>query len=104
MSYCSGPSTPFAAVAALHPSFVDKEIASQISIPIFVIASKDEPEEDVPRFMGDLNPRIKYKDYTMFPRMVHGWLSARGDLKNAGVREAYDKGYKLMLDFFGKRL
>ena len=104
VSYCSGPSTPFSAVAELHTGFVGKKIAEQISIPILAIASKDEPEKDVQRFMNDLNPDLKYKNYALFPTMEHGWLSARGDLKNEEVRKAYEKGYTMMLDFFGEWL
>jgi len=79
---------------------VRKEIAEQISIPVLAIASKDEPEKDVLRFMNDLRQDIKYKHYEMFPTMEHGWLSARGDLKNEDVRKAYEEGYRILLDFF----
>lgn len=54
--------------------------------------------------MERLNPEIPYKHYITFPTMEHGWLSARGDLKDEEVRKAYEEGYKLMLDFFGKWL
>ncbi|KAF2478355.1 uncharacterized protein BDR25DRAFT_309120 [Lindgomyces ingoldianus] len=102
VSYCSGPSTPFSAVAQLHPGFVGKNIAEKIIIPVLAIASKDEPEERVKRFMNELNPNISYKNYAIFPKMEHGWLSARGDLEKEEVKEAYEEGYKMMLDFFGE--
>lgn len=102
VSYCSGLGTPFSAVAELHPGFVGKKVAEQISIPLLAVCSKDESEEEVKAFVERLSPNIPYKQWERFPTMEHGWLSARGDLEDEQVRKAFDEGYKLMLDFFGK--
>lgn len=56
------------------------------------------------RFTDELGTDSKHIDHKMFSNMVHGWLSARGDLKNEEVRKAYEEGYSMMLGFFGKWL
>lgn len=103
-SYCSEHPAPFSAVAQLHPGFVGQTIAEKIRIPLFVICSKDETDEQAQTFMGHLSPDIAYKHYVRFGDMDHGWLSARGDLTDPAVRKAYEEGYRLVLNFFHKHL
>ncbi|KAJ4303266.1 hypothetical protein N0V90_002159 [Kalmusia sp. IMI 367209] len=103
-SYASIYPTPFSAIAQLHPGFAPQKIASQIRIPLLAICSKDETDGEAQTFMTHLSPEIAYKHYIRFGDMEHGWLSARGDLKNDDVKKAYEKGYALLLDFFAKYL
>jgi dienelactone hydrolase len=81
--------------------FPGPDIAAKIKAPILALLSKDEPESDYAAF----KPALKV-DHSIvhFPTMVHGWLSARGDLAKLEVRKEFDKGYDMMLEWFGKHL
>jgi uncharacterized C2H2 Zn-finger protein len=39
-----------------------------------------------------------------FPNQVHGWMAARGDLEQEKVKKEYERGYKMVLDFFHKHM
>lgn len=100
-AYAIGKDTPFAACVQCHPGWPGPDIASQVSIPLLALCSKDEPESE---FM-DFKPALKVEHgFEMFPEMVHGWLSARADLSKPAVQEDFDKGYRMMLEWFQKHL
>ena len=66
--------TPFKAAAICHPVGLDAEDASNVSIPIAILPSKDEDEALVGKYMSAL----KVKHITeRFPDQVHGWMAAR---------------------------
>ncbi len=65
---------------------------------MIMLASKDEPADKVKEFEDNLTVP---KHVEIFDDQVHGWLAARGDLKDARVKEEYIRGYKTILTFFG---
>ena len=73
--------------------------AEKISVPYILLASGDEPIDTVKEFKSKLN--VSHHVET-FADQVHGWMAARGDLSDARVKEEYARGYKALLDFFGK--
>ena len=101
VSMTSGSDTPFKAAAECHPAMVDPAEAENITIPLALLASKDEPAEDVKKFEAKLKGE---KHVEIFPDQVHGWMAARADLEDAKVKKEYERGYSTLLGFFGKHL
>jgi dienelactone hydrolase len=66
-----------------------------------MLASGDEPEEDVKKFEANLTGE---KHVEIFKDQIHGWMAARSDLEDARVKSEYERGYKTLLEFFGKHL
>jgi dienelactone hydrolase len=95
------PSTPFVAAAECHPAMVEPADALNISIPLILLASKDEDAEAVKKFEANLKGE-KYVE--TFGDQIHGWMGARSDLENSRVKEEYERGYKTVVEFFGKYL
>ncbi|KAK1499752.1 dienelactone hydrolase [Colletotrichum tamarilloi] len=95
----SGDKNPFKVAAEVHPAMVEPEDAKGIKIPLIMLASKDEPEEDVKKFEANLNVT---KHVETFKDQIHGWMAARSDLEDSRVKEEYTRGYKTVLEFFGK--
>lgn len=66
-----------------------------------MLASKDEDPERVVAFHEALNtPKVVH----IFDDQVHGWMSARADLKDPHVKTEYERGYHIALVFFGEHL
>jgi len=97
----STDSTPFTAAAECHPAMVDPADATGIKIPLCLLASQDEPVEDVKKFEANLKGE---KHVETFGDQIHGWMAARADLDNAKVKQEYERGYKTLLEFFAKHL
>lgn len=66
-----------------------------------MLASMDEPAEDVKKFEASLKVD-KYVE--TFPDQIHGWMAARSNLEDEKVKAEYERGYKTLLEFFGKHL
>jgi len=92
----SGADTPFAAAVLTSPSRMTGADASNVTIPMAVLASKGEPAEGVEAYRQNLKVR---KHVEVFESQVHGWMSARADLKDDKVRGEYERGYKVALNF-----
>lgn len=92
-------SNPFAIGAAIHPAMVEPSEAEGIKVPLILLASQDEPADDV----KDFESRLKVpKHVEVFADQVHGFMAARADLSQKRVLEEYTRGYKTVLEFFGK--
>jgi len=97
----AGENSQFYAAAACHPAMVDANDAKKITIPFAMLPSKDESKEDVDNWEKNCKT-----DHTVewFNDQVHGFMAARGDLKQEGVKKEYQRGYKILLDFFCDKL
>ena len=96
----SASSNPFAVAAAAHPALIDPAGAEKISVPYILLASGEDPADTVKEFES----KLKVPHYVeIFADQVHGWMAARADLSNSCVKEEYARGYKTLLDFFGKQ-
>ncbi|KAL8684241.1 MAG: hypothetical protein Q9218_008369 [Villophora microphyllina] len=80
---------------------VDPNDAKGIKVPIAILASGDENAEDVEKFKKNLSVENHVET---FGDQVHGWMAARGDLKDEKVKKEYERGYGVVLDFFHKYL
>jgi len=93
--------TPFKAAAVCHPAMVDPSDAPKVKIPIAVFPSGDEDKSA----LGDYEKALKVKHkLEWFPDQIHGWMAARSNLEDPKVKEAYERGYKLLLDWFHETL
>lgn len=101
VSLTSQAGSPFSAAAEAHPAMVDPSDAEKITIPICLLASKDEDAEAVKKFEANLKVE-KYIE--TFGDQIHGWMAARGNLEDERNKAEYERGYKTILEFFAKHL
>lgn len=97
----SGPGTPFAAACQAHPGLLDVADAKKVCVPTCVLASGEEDAEEV-RAWGEavgVEKRVE-----VWGGMVHGWMSARGDLEDGVVRAEFERGYAVFGEWFGRWL
>ncbi|KAK0749442.1 Alpha/Beta hydrolase protein [Schizothecium vesticola] len=90
---------PFKAAAVCHPAMVEPKDAAAIKVPFIMLASGEEPADKVKEFESKLEGP---KHVEIFEDQVHGWMAARGDLSKERSKDEYVRGYKTVLEFFGK--
>jgi len=78
---------------------VDPSEAEGIKVPLIMLASEEEPVDKVKEFESKLSVP---KHVETFGDQVHGWMAARADLNNSRVKDEYTRGYRTVLEFFGK--
>jgi hypothetical protein len=73
---------------------------------MMILASKEENKEEVRGYEKGLTKEgggkgvEKYVE--TFENMIHGWMSARGDLEDEEVRKDWVKGYTLVGEWVEK--
>lgn len=97
----SSAENPFAAGAEAHPAKVDPKDAAGIKVPVAILASKDEPADDVAAFEKALT--VPHHVET-FSDQLHGWMAARADLADERIKSEYIRGYKTVVEFFSKHV
>jgi dienelactone hydrolase len=80
---------------------LDPADAKDVTVPMCVLASKDESADDVSAFKANL--KVPHHVET-FADQIHGWMAARADLDDPNVSAKYREGYRTVLDFFEGRL
>ena len=100
-SLTSGAESPWSVAVQTSPSKVDAEDAKRVTIPMMVLASKDEPADAIKAYSEALTVP---KHVETFETQIHGWMSARADLADAKVKEEYERGYALALRWFSQHL
>jgi len=101
VSLTSHKDSPFKVGVEVHPAMVDPSEATNITIPLMLLASKDEDADAVKQFEANLKVD---KHVETFPDQIHGWMTARSNLEVEKNKQEYERGYKLALGFFGKYL
>jgi len=101
VSLIAGGTTKFKAGVQTSPVLVDPEEAKKVGIPMAILLSKDEPVDDWDQYKGDLKVDHVFKRFQTVP---HGFMSARGDLKDPANKKVYEQGYQIALGFFNKHL
>lgn len=99
-SVTSQAGTPWKVAAQSSPAFVDAGDAEKVTIPMLMLASKDEPVEDVKKYEAAL----KVPHHIETVDQVHGFMTARGNLEDAETRKQYELGYEKVLKFFAEHL
>jgi dienelactone hydrolase len=97
----SSQDNAFKVAVEIHPAMVDPTEAEKIKVPLILLASKDEPADDVKKFEDKLTGP---KHIEIFGDQIHGWMAARGDLEDPHVKEEYIRGYETVLKFLSKHL
>ena len=92
-----GKDTQFSAIAQCHPAMVDPEDGAKLTIPVVMLPSKDEDAEAIKAFQEKLT--VKHQVET-FADQPHGWMAARADLEDDKAKKEYERGYKIVLEFF----
>ena len=78
---------------------VDANDAKAVTIPMAMLASKDEDPAAVEAY----SKALTVPSYTeTFSTQIHGWMAARANLEDAEVRKEYERGYKTGLEFLHK--
>ena len=91
----------FKAVAAVHPAMVDPKDAEKITAPYILLASKDEPADDIAAFEKNLPSDVRSKSIVKtYGDMHHGWAAARADLKDDNNRKQFQAAYQELAEFF----
>ena len=103
VSLLGGRDTRLKAGVQTSPAMVDTGDAEKIKIPMLVMPSKDEPLDDYKKYMDAVPTSTKSK-MEYFDKMPHGWMSARGDLKDEEGLAEYERGYRLAVEFFNEHL
>jgi dienelactone hydrolase len=93
--------TRFKAAVQTSPARMDPAEAEKVTIPMMLLASEEESEELVGEYTAGLRGTSRVEH---FKGQVHGFMSARADLGDPGVRKAYHEGYRLALEFFNENL
>ncbi|KAI5778700.1 dienelactone hydrolase [Geopyxis carbonaria] len=111
MGYCwggkvtallSGAGCPFVGSAQIHPAMMDAEDAAKLTVPHFVLATKDEDAETTEKVRGIIenhqDEAVRTKSQVMrWEGTFHGFMAARVDLKDAESKAYYEKGYKKLV-------
>ena len=100
-SLLAGKATAFKAAVQTSPALVDPGDAEKVQIPMMMLASMDEPKEDMAKYDAALTVD---KHVETFEDQVHGFMSARGDLNDSKGKAEYERGYQLALEWFHKHL
>ena len=100
-SLSSGAGTLFKAAIETSPAMIDPADAEKVTIPIMMLASGDEPADDLKKFEANLKTK---KHVETFGDQLHGFMSARGDLSKPEVKKEYERGYQLALSFFHEHM
>ena len=100
-SLIAGKATTFKAAVQTSPAMIDAGDAEKVVIPMMMLASMDEPKEDVEKYDAALTVP---KHVETFSDQLHGFMSARGDLNDSKCKAEYERGYQLALEFFHKHL
>lgn len=91
----------FRAAVQCHPAMLDPNDAKQVTIPMALLASKDENVADVNAYRDNLKvPKL----VETFPTQIHGWMAARSNLEDPEVRKEYERGYQTVLNFLHQHL
>ena len=93
--------TPFKAAASCHPAMVDANDAPGVTIPFLMLPSKDESKDDVAKWQKAVKVKNEVEWYD---DQVHGFMAARGDLKDDNVKKNYEKAYQKLLTWFHDNL
>ncbi|KAI1458316.1 putative hydrolase [Annulohypoxylon moriforme] len=101
-SILSGDEEPlFKAAIQTSPAMIDPTDGAKVKIPTMMLASEEESVEDVKRYEENLKVP---KHVEVFKDQLHGFMSARADLRDDKAKHEYERGYRLALKFFHSHL
>ncbi|KAI1402237.1 alpha/beta-hydrolase [Hypoxylon fuscum] len=84
----------FKVAVQTSPAMIDAGDAANVKIPTMMLISEEEAVSDVKTYEESLKVP---KHIEIFEDQVHGFMSARADLKDSKAKAEYERGYKLAL-------
>lgn len=103
-SLASESGTPFKAAEIARSSFIVKEDAEKLSIPdVSLFSSQGGSPEQMAEY-GEALKKWKDNEVESYAPMQHGWNAARADFENKEILKHFERGYKLLANFFTKHL
>ncbi|KXN81106.1 hypothetical protein AN958_06060 [Leucoagaricus sp. SymC.cos] len=102
----AGAATPFHAAAIVHPVMPSVVDVEELTVPLAIYISKDEPMQEYENILNVLSqkPFKDKNDHKNYSNMFHGWAAARADLKDEENKKAFDDVYGRLVDFFKANL
>lgn len=97
----ASPENVFKAGVECHPAMVVPDDAKNIKVPLCMLASQDEPADDVKKFEENLTGA---KHVEIFGDQIHGWMAARSNLEDKRVEQEYVRAYKTVLNFLSQHI
>ncbi|THH07137.1 hypothetical protein EW145_g3599 [Phellinidium pouzarii] len=97
-----GESPVFDAVSAIHPAMLSASDADNLSVPLGLFITKDEPKEEYDSMIRKLSSK-SFADkvaYKYYPNMFHGFAAARADLKKEDNLKEFEDVYSKLRGFF----
>lgn len=91
----------FKVAVQTSPAQIDAGDGARVKIPMMILTSEEESEESVRAYEERLTVPSQVE---IFKDQLHGFMSARADLKNSRAKAAYERGYALALKFFHEHL
>ncbi|KAI8983409.1 Alpha/Beta hydrolase protein [Trametes punicea] len=99
----SNASTPFDAVAAVHPAMLNHNDVTDLNVPLGLYPSKDEPVDESKKILEIVSkkPFSDKSDYKLYDSF-HGFAAARANLDDPENKKHYEDLYARLATFFGK--
>lgn len=64
-----------------------------------MLASRDEEASEVAAYDEALTVE---KHVEVFADQIHGWMASRADLEDEAAKEGFEKGYRIVADWFAR--
>ncbi|TDL28889.1 hypothetical protein BD410DRAFT_781450 [Rickenella mellea] len=99
----SGKSSIFNAVSAVHPAMLSAPDTKDISVPLGLFISKDEPKDEYDKMVEIISqkPFSAKNMYKIYSTMFHGWAAARANLDDPENKKQFEDLYARLHTFFG---
>ncbi|KAI0651509.1 Alpha/Beta hydrolase protein [Trametes meyenii] len=99
----SADSTPFDAVAAIHPAMLSHGDVTELKVPLGLYPSNDEPVDESKQILEIVSkkPFSDKSDYKLYDSF-HGFAAARANLDDPENKKHYEDLYARLLTFFSK--
>ncbi|KAI0666316.1 hypothetical protein C8Q78DRAFT_1060766 [Trametes maxima] len=96
-------STPFDAVAAIHPAMLNHGDVTELKVPLGLYPSNDEPVDESKQILEIVSkkPFSDKSDYKLYGSF-HGFAAARANLDDPENKKHYEDLYARLLTFFSK--
>lgn len=92
---------PCSALASAHPSMIDPTEVPGVTVPVLLIASKEEPVELLTQFEANLKPDVKKQSrFETYGSMHHGFAASRARFDDEDNREKFTLAYQEFAKFF----
>ncbi|KAH9891060.1 Alpha/Beta hydrolase protein [Cubamyces lactineus] len=99
----SAASTPFDAVAAIHPAMLNHGDVTELKVPLGLYPSNDEPVDESKQILEIISkkPISDKSDYKLYDSF-HGFAAARANLDDPENKRHYEDLYARLATFFAK--